>query len=236
MKAGRVYYEIQAIGDASYPLNTRGHVIPQSQRLHFEQEVLPLPAAYFKRPSRMSFCFNHRLVPRDDYSTDGTIVLSGTPPFVLDLSIKNMASSEVHKETIETLQQEWRLDIPNYVFQTVGPHLVTIDSIRDASNCLHADSGMGRRSQWIDVAETAVIVPFDRREDFCVGEALQFQLEGSPPWNVKSVLNLTGRSCSHGPVLKVSFRWQAYLGPRSHLALQTSGRSCWCVLYSQHCS
>jgi nucleoporin POM152 len=189
-KAGRVYYEVQAIGDASYPLNKQSDVIPQAKRLQFEQEVFPRPSAYFKRSSRMSICFNHPLVPRDEYSTDGTVVLQGTPPFVLDLSIKNLASSEIHKETIEVWQHGWRLDIPNYVFKTVGPHLVTIDSIRDASNCLQADSEMGRRSQWIDVAETAVIVPFDRREDFCVGEALQFQLEGSPPWRVKLALQI----------------------------------------------
>ena len=40
------------------------------------------------------------------------------------------------------------------------------------------------------MAETAVIVPFDRREDYCVGEALQFQLEGSPPWRVKYVIDV----------------------------------------------
>lgn len=184
-KAGRVYYEVKAIGDASYPLNKHKHVIPRSKSLQFEQEVFPRPLAYFKRPNRMSYCFNNPLVPRDEYPTDGTVVLHGTPPFLLDLSIKNVASSEIHKETIELAQHEWRLNFSNYIFQTVGPHLVTIDSIRDASNCLQAAIETGLQSQWIDVSETAVIVPFDRREDFCVGEALQFQLEGTPPWKIK---------------------------------------------------
>ena len=34
------------------------------------------------------------------------------------------------------------------------------------------------------VAETAAIVPFSRREHYCVGDAIPFQLEGTPPWTV----------------------------------------------------
>jgi nucleoporin POM152 len=186
-KPGRVYYEIYAIGDALYPTPKQAGAIPQTKRLHFEQEVHPRPTAYFKRSSRISVCLNDRLTPRDDYPWDGTIALKGIPPFTLDLSIKNLASSEIHKENIETTLHEWRLDIPNYIFRTVGPHLVTIDSIRDASHCRQSEVDTSRQSQWIDVAETAVIVPFDRREDYCVGEALQFQLEGNPPWKIKYV-------------------------------------------------
>ncbi|KAF8527547.1 hypothetical protein BU17DRAFT_73948 [Hysterangium stoloniferum] len=184
-KAGRVYYEVQAIGDASYPIQKHANNLPLSKRLRFEQQIFPRPAAYFKRSNRISFCLNDPFVPRDEYPMDGTIMLHGIPPFTLELSIKNLASSEIYKEVIETSLYEWTVDMPHYNFRTVGPHVITIDSVRDASNCPESDTEMGRRSQWIDVAETAVIVPFDRREDYCVGEALQFQLEGSPPWRVQ---------------------------------------------------
>jgi nucleoporin POM152 len=186
-KRGRFYYEVHAIGDASYPIPKYAGAIPHSERLQFEQEVYPRPTAYFKRSSRISFCLNDQLTPRDDYPLDGAIVLEGIPPFKLDLSIKNLASSETYQKIIETTSYEWKLDIPSYSFRTVGPHLVTIDAIRDGSKCQQSDLDTSRQSQWIDVAETAVIVPFDRREDYCVGEALQFQLEGSPPWRVKYV-------------------------------------------------
>ncbi|KAF8514743.1 hypothetical protein JB92DRAFT_3082946 [Gautieria morchelliformis] len=182
---GRFYYEVHAIGDSSYPIPKHAGAIPHSERLQFEQEVYPRPTAYFKRSNRISFCLNDQLTPRDDYPLDGTIVLKGIPPFTLDISIKNLASSETYQETIETRLYEWKLDIPSYSFRTVGPHLVTIDAIRDGSKCRQSELDTSRQSQWIDVAETAVIVPFDRREDYCVGEALQFQLEGTPPWKVK---------------------------------------------------
>ncbi|KAF8585137.1 hypothetical protein K439DRAFT_1632955 [Ramaria rubella] len=207
-KAGHVYYEVQAIGDASYPIQKHATAISQANRLQFEQAVFPRPTAYFQRSSRASFCLNDQLIPRDEHLTDETIVLQGIPPFEIDLSIKNLASSEIHKEKIRTSDHEWRLNIPHYVFQTVGPHLVTIDSLRDASNCLQSDTDIARQSHWIDVTETAVIVPFDRREDFCVGEALQFQLEGSPPWIIKYRFDgkLTSAQAKTSPFRRVADR------------------------------
>jgi nucleoporin POM152 len=182
---GRVYYEITAVGDASYLLQKNTPLYPISSRLRFEQQVYARPTAFFRRSDRASYCLHDAFVHRGDLSTDGTIVLKGTPPFVLELSVKNLASSDVHKEIVETSNYEWNLNIPQYTFLSIGPHLVTIDSIRDASNCPHSDLDAVRRQLWIDVAESAVIVPFDRREDYCVGEALQFQLEGTPPWRIQ---------------------------------------------------
>jgi len=41
----------------------------------------------------------------------------------------------------------------------------------------------------VDVAETAAIFPFDSRQDFCVGDVSQFQLEGIPPWTIGYKIN-----------------------------------------------
>lgn len=183
-KAGRVYYEVQAVGDASYPIQKHSSVIPNGQRLHFEQQIFPRPSAYFKKSSRMSFCLNDPLVQRED-QVNAIIALEGTPPFKLELSIKDLASSEIYRETFETFSHEWMLHVPEYVFHTVGPHLVAIESVIDDSLCPQSDVNAEKRTMWIDVAETAVIVPFEMKEDYCVGEPLQFQLEGSPPWRVQ---------------------------------------------------
>lgn len=182
---GRFYYEITTVGDALYPVQKNTPLLPVSSRLQFEQQIFPRPTAFFKRSDRVSYCLYDAFVHRGDSSADGTVVLKGTPPFILELSVKNLASSEVHEEVVEISSHEWILNIPHYIFRTVGSHLVVIDSIRDASNCPHSNLDVGRRQLWIDVAESAVIVPFDRREDYCVGEALQFQLEGTPPWRIQ---------------------------------------------------
>ena len=199
---GRIYYEVSAIGDSAYPLENTDATepIPASKRLQFEQEVLARPSAQFKTETRLSYCLTDALVPRpnSDLDNNGLIVLKGRAPFTLHLTIKNIAASEVRKEVVQVDDNEWKLNFPDYIFQTVGPHLVTIDQVRDLSGCDEMDDNLVKRSLWVDVAETAMIVPFDRREAFCVGDVLQFQLEGTPPWRIKSVLPvLSFPTCSN---------------------------------------
>lgn len=183
--SGRKYYEVKQIGDAAYPLHKhKGVVIPRSERLVFEQEVLPKPSAKFRNDNRMSFCLNDVLSVRDAASSDGTIILEGTAPFQLHLSIKNLAASKVQHEIVEVHEKVWKMDISSYHFTSIGPYQVTIESVHDSSHCEQAELDPLRRSIWMDVAETAAIVPMDTKMDFCVGDVTQFQLEGTPPWTI----------------------------------------------------
>ncbi|KAG6837661.1 hypothetical protein H0H93_004937 [Arthromyces matolae] len=187
---GRMYYEVKQIGDANYPLaKHRNIVIPRSDRLLFEQEVFMRPSARFKTRNRLSYCLNDQFLPVDGLSVDGTILLEGVPPFTLSLSIKNLGTSQIDTTTVRVLEYSWKIDLPSYVFRAVGPHLITIESIHDASNCAPAAFDPLSRSIWVDVAETAAIVPFDHKVDYCVGEAIPFQLEGIPPWNIGYRIN-----------------------------------------------
>lgn len=182
---GRMYYEVKQIGDAAYPLTKhRNAVIPRSERLLFEQQISMRPSARFKNRNRLPYCLNDRFVPLDPLSIDGVVLFQGTPPFTVTISIKNLAASQAETITVTTTDFSWKLDLPSYAFQSVGPHLVTIDTVLDASKCAQAALDPSFSTVWVDVAETATIIPFDRREDFCVGDVSQFQLEGIPPWNV----------------------------------------------------
>lgn len=117
-------------------------------------------------------------------STDGQILLEGTPPFELQISIKNLAASKVETETIRVPGKTWTVSLPLYIFESLGPHLITIESVQDALRCEQAALDPLYRSVWVDVAETAAIIPFNRRENFCAGEISYFQLEGTPPWTI----------------------------------------------------
>ena len=181
----RIYYEVKQVGDAAYPLaRNKDAIIPRSQRLLFEQQVLMRPSARFKTNSRITYCLNDQLTPHDSYSNDGAIAFSGTAPFRVQLSIRNLAASEVHHETVVLNDPTWKLNLPSYIFKSIGPHVVTIESVQDASGCEQAAPDPLYRSIWLDVAETAAIVPFDRKEHFCVGDVSRFQLEGTPPWTI----------------------------------------------------
>lgn len=195
-EAGRIYYEVKQIGDAAYPLaKHREFVIPRADRLLFEQEVLMRPSARFKNNNRIPYCLHDQFKPRDAYSQDGLISLEGTAPFTINLSVRNLAAGETFVTAVEVKENSWRIELPDYTFKSIGPYLVTIDSIQDVSRCDQTVSDPLYRSVWVDVAETAAIVPFDRREHFCEGEVSQFQLEGNPPWNIGYLLSA---HCNHG--------------------------------------
>ncbi|KAI0278168.1 hypothetical protein BGY98DRAFT_975678 [Russula aff. rugulosa BPL654] len=182
---GRIYYEVKQVGDTAYPLSKhKGVVIPRSDRPLFEQEVLMRPSARFASANRLSYCLYENFAPQDKGTGDGVVVLQGTPPFELTILVQNLAASERYTETVTVHDTTWRLDIPGYSFKSVGQHKVSIESIRDASHCEQRLPNSHDRSIWVDVAESAAIIPFDRREYFCVGEVAQFQLEGIPPWTI----------------------------------------------------
>lgn len=186
-EAARIYYEVKQIGDAAYPLSKHKEaIIPRSQRLLFEQQVLMRPSAHFKNQNRVTYCMGDTLVPHDQHSGDGSIMLSGTPPFRVQLSIKNLAASDVYHETVVLNEPSWKLNVPAYIFKSIGPHVVAIESVQDASGCAQAAPDPMSKSIWLDVAETAAIVPFDRKEHYCVGDVSRFQLEGTPPWTIGS--------------------------------------------------
>ncbi|KAG6337069.1 hypothetical protein ID866_2022 [Astraeus odoratus] len=187
---GRKYYEVKQIGDAAYPLHKhRNALIPRSERLLFEQMVFPKPSAKFKTDNRLSYCLNDVLTPREPASTDGTILLAGSPPFQLQLSIRNLAANKVRVETVEVKEKSWKLNLPSYYFTSVGPYQVTIDSVHDSSHCEQAELDPLHRSIWIDVAETAAIIPLEQKKDYCVGDIVQFELEGTPPWTIGYRIN-----------------------------------------------
>ncbi|EIN13930.1 hypothetical protein PUNSTDRAFT_140355 [Punctularia strigosozonata HHB-11173 SS5] len=197
--AGRIYYEVKQIGDAAYPLEKhKDTTIPRASRLLFEQEVLRRPSARFETTNRMSHCLGDALVP-SDAASEGVIVLEGTPPFIMNLSVHNLAASEISKHTIKIRSKIWKVEIPDYHFNTIGPHRITIDSVQDASHCEQVVLDPSSQSAMVDIVESAAIVPFDRKEHYCVGEVSQFQLEGIPPWTIGYRIN--GKSHSQNAIV-----------------------------------
>jgi nucleoporin POM152 len=182
---GRMFYEVKQIGDSMYPLEKSSNaIIPRTQRLLFEQLVARRPSAHFKNRNRMTYCLNDAFVPLDAFSSDGVVILEGTPPFSLTLSIKDVSASQIRVLTVEVPSNVWKIDLPSYMFISIGPHRITIDSVTDSSNCAQSALDPLLTSIWVDVAETAAIIPFDHRQELCVGEVPQFQLEGIPPWTI----------------------------------------------------
>ncbi|KAH8835558.1 hypothetical protein DL96DRAFT_1666285 [Flagelloscypha sp. PMI_526] len=182
---GRFFYEVKQVGDAAYPLEKhRSSVIPRSERLLIEQQVHARPSAKFLNRDRLSYCL---LDPPSSHT--GVVHLEGAPPFSIELSIRNLGAGRTDLVTVEVDSHIWKVDLPAYQFESIGAHLITIESVKDASGCAHAALDPLRSSIWADVAETALIVPVDRRQDFCVGDISSFQMEGIPPWTIGYKIN-----------------------------------------------
>ncbi|KAG9036801.1 hypothetical protein FRB95_007899 [Tulasnella sp. JGI-2019a] len=188
-KAGHFAYRLASVGDASYLPQHESATAHAVRGQYLEQNILGRPSAYFKSFSRLSYCLEDAFVARSDHGNDGLVILQGQPPFTLGLTVKNFATNEAAKETITVLGHDWKVNLPSYRFRSMGATLVTIDTVTDSSPCSEATIDPAKRSIWVDVAETAAIVPFDRKNDYCVGDPVSFQLEGTPPWTVKYSLN-----------------------------------------------
>jgi nucleoporin POM152 len=177
---GTHVYALQHLADATY--NTGISLDNKRTRgLRLEQVIHTRPSARFKSTARISRCLNADLNLSHD--PGAVLVLKGTPPFTLSVAVRNLAEGETHHTQIVTHDHEWAVNVPDYVFRTIGPHVVAVEKVRDASMCDEL-GGARERSLWVDVAETAAIIPLERRVDYCVGDVLNFQLEGTAPWQV----------------------------------------------------
>lgn len=191
--AGRMFYEVKQIGDVTYPLEKhRDAVIPPSQRLIFEQLVFKRPSAAFRNRKRVGMCLGDPFALSTATGAsiaEGSIMLQGSPPFKLSISVKDLSTSRVENLDVETSESIWKINLPQYQFTSVGPHLVTIENVQDSSGCAHETLDSAERSIWVDVTETASIMPTDGKTEYCVGDVSQFQLEGTPPWTIGYKVN-----------------------------------------------
>lgn len=201
--AGRHTYQVTDIGDVAYPIKLDNSRRGQTPIYTLKQTVQSRPTAFFQTSQRLSYCLREKLTPREGRSEAGTVVLKGQPPFTLKLSLKNLSNNKRVVEEVTVDSHSWpgeppelptlmtranlllAVGIPSYEFETMGPTLLTIESMEDSSACTETQPDVPKRSIWIDVAESAAVVPFDRKRDYCVGEPISLQLEGIPSWTIR---------------------------------------------------
>lgn len=189
-------YELQQIGDAVYPLYADGTMKP-GRRL--EQEVYPLPTAQFfskSAPQKLSLCLGDSLTASDRSSLLPTVTLGGTPPFSLKFAIKDsmgVIRKTITRHGIDKPEYSLSVDPTEFQFDDTGRWSTELLSVRDAHSCERTISGDGRvdiqqkgirQTLEVDVVETANISPLGTRSDYCVGETIDFVLQGSPPWTI----------------------------------------------------
>lgn len=189
-------YMINTVGDAVYaPTKLQEFSTEAPRRL--EQMVFPLPGAAFANVARghnkPSLCVGDGL---DRLPTAPVVKLQGQSPFsvtfeVTSASTTSAAPYRFTRNGIKGHEYKLELSKDEFEFTDKGSWTIRIVSVSDGNSCESApmvENGKDK-SFTIEVAETADITPISSREDYCIGELLEFTLQGSPPWTVSYDFN-----------------------------------------------
>jgi nucleoporin POM152 len=195
--AGHYAYHFTGIGDALYsrpdPAGLVGLSSQHADLVRVEQDVLALPVARIEQERDRVYCVHSALASRA--GADLVVRLQGQPPFDIEMSVEEEGSHAAQLFPVEGIQgHSWPVTLP-YVFEAAGPHRVSVRKVRDANGCESrlprtdgvTSNGRGAAaaaSRSIKVAEIASIAAVQPQKDHCVGESIDFVLQGAAPWKV----------------------------------------------------
>ncbi|KAK4050941.1 hypothetical protein OIO90_004917 [Microbotryomycetes sp. JL221] len=186
--------------------------------LRVEHDVLPLPLATFAytashSPLHSSKSTSSRTDPTPSFCVSDTLSKShthddlivrfeGSPPFELELEVRESGQRSGRTFKIKDIQKhEWHVDL-DYQLRLPVPHTISLVKVSDANGCQRSlsDSVGGsnvaaplppgsRTFLTFPVAEIASIAAVTATKDVCVGDFLEFVVQGSPPFTVKYEFN-----------------------------------------------
>lgn len=194
---GHHVYNIIGVGDTLYTEpDAAGLVSPADGRsgpIRIEQDVYPLPTAKFLHGPKHGFCVSDKLSSR---STDDLVVrLEGQPPFKLELEVREEGHRTPKRYTVDDIKtHDWPLSLP-VELKTPLPHTISLRRVVDSHGCQRvidastADLISAARSVTVPVAEIASITPVLPAVDACVGDFLEYVVQGAPPFTVKYAFN-----------------------------------------------
>lgn len=174
---GQHRYTVLAVKDAHYDFDSK--LLQSSKGLFsIEQEVFGKPTAGFRASSRLSYCVGQPFKA----SSENTAIIEfvGQGPFEVDLALGPTAAQPIYKRTVTHIKgNTWKVELPEHKFSHVGSQILTIASVRDASGCPAEILNDDKLYLPIDVLETASITAVSDRDDYCVGDMVEFVLGGT---------------------------------------------------------
>jgi len=181
-KAGEYTYIFDELSDDRYIHDKRGFT-----PLLVKQHVYPPPSAQFSNPGKTyGYCKEDpNFAPSTEAETENIpITLTGSPPFSIEIAITHHGTSpraEIARvKDILSTSYSWSLSRATL---DLGAHTVSIRSVKDGRGCesvIEQDPSSVR----ISVSSPPTIIPFESKEDYCVGEHVTFSLSGQAPFEV----------------------------------------------------
>ncbi|CAD6984323.1 unnamed protein product [Tilletia controversa] len=186
-------YELLDVSDALYEAKTLSN---DAAGKVLEQFIHPLPSASVQQVKDLSFCVGDTLDGRAKSTKSQPAVNSvGTPPFAFDFEITHESTGAVqtfHRSDIGSHRSLIDLSPAEFNFSSTGTWRLTLLKVVDGNGCQTVLEGgrQGKGSSVVmEVAETASIASVGDRDDYCVGESVDFLLQGNPPWMVEYEFN-----------------------------------------------
>jgi nucleoporin POM152 len=173
---GHHRYTVLAVKDAHYDFDSKSLQAAKGL-FSIEQEVFGKPTAGFRPSPRLSYCVGQPFKA----STENTAVIEfvGQGPFEVDLALGPTVAQPIYKKTVSNIKgNTWKVDLPDHSFSHVGSQTLWIASVRDASGCPMEIANDERLYLPVDVLETSTITAVSDRDDYCVGDMLEFVLGG----------------------------------------------------------
>lgn len=115
--------------------------------------------------------------------------LEGQAPFEVELEVREEGHRAPKRFTVPNIKtHEWPIELP-IELNTPSAHTVSIRRVRDAHGCQRTvDQTVvktAKTSITVPVAEIASIAPVVPSVDACVGDFLDYVVQGAPPFTVK---------------------------------------------------
>ncbi|GAA6019450.1 hypothetical protein JCM10207_001391 [Rhodosporidiobolus poonsookiae] len=207
---GHHTYTFGGVGDSLYTSPAAaGLEAPKGGKsgvVRVEQDVFALPTAFFGYGAKHGFCVSDELASRA--ADDLVLHLTGLAPFEVELEVREDGPRGAAKRFVvpSIAAHSWPLSLP-FALKKAAPHSVALRRVKDAHGCetlvdpsaltaaasggaaegalVRGGGGGGRTTVTLPVAEIATITPVSPQADHCVGDFLDFVVQGAPPFTVQ---------------------------------------------------
>lgn len=188
---GHKIYEFTGVSDSNYAQLTKTGLVSPDQsskagRVRLEQDILARPSVIFiEQDKKPVFCVKDSL--DSSHAHTPSLRLTGAAPFRVELEISPDGSQVSQRYSdIFIKTNNWKLHLPQHVFAESGPSTVYLRKVVDNTGCERiiprGAKGTLVRFEVADIASIAAVQP---QADHCVGDSIDFVLQGSAPWTVQ---------------------------------------------------
>ncbi|ODV79649.1 uncharacterized protein CANTADRAFT_48832 [Suhomyces tanzawaensis NRRL Y-17324] len=178
--SGRYEYRFVGVYDNLYTKKTYRKGKKELPNVMYE--INPLPNAKFESSEQFSQVCETALNKKKGPIVSVPMTLKGKYPYQLKASLTHEETGKTKQIHINALQ-EAKIHLESEYFVGLGEHILTINELTDANGCTRKDFST-LNSYVIVVTEVPSVAKKGPKVNFCVGDHVEYNLTGIPPFTV----------------------------------------------------